>query len=118
MNVALIKNGNMNASIDTGWKQLHSGKERPSLYSIQTEWKSVTGTLDGTISIYKSNSYEATKTATLMKQYTVSSASNATDCEDLVINSPIEFVKVVYTKNNISAGTLNVILSAEIDDAD
>ena len=118
MNIALIKNGSMAASIDTGWKQLHSGKERPALYSIQTEWKSVTGTLDGTISIYKSNSYEATKTATLMKTYNVSSASNATNCEDLVINAPIEFVKVIYTKNNVTAGTLNVILSAEIDDAD
>jgi hypothetical protein len=119
MTINLINGTAMSGNIDTGWKQLHSGKERPSVYSLQIEWKSVTGTLDGTVKVYKSNSYAASnKPTTLMATYNVTTATNATDCEDLVIEAPMEFIKVVYTKNNVTNGTLTAVLTAEIDDAD
>ena len=76
---------------------------------LDIAWEGVTGTLNGTVAIYTSNFPISDNRWCLCQTYTVT-ASNLTDTEQFVIDYPMKYVKVVYTPNNVSTGTLNVMI--------
>src|SRR5574343_1703738 len=93
----------MSAAIDTGWIKVNASLQKQAIRSsLQIQWKDVTGTLDGTIKVYKSNDTRASKMPTLMSTITVSTATNATDVYELIINTPMEYLKITFTKNNVT----------------
>lgn len=71
---------------------------------LQFAWHSVTGTTDGILEVFIVNGELATK----ISEIDIASTSNLTDCYAIQLNYIFESIRLKYTKNNITGGTLSV----------
>lgn len=82
--------------------------------AVVVRWDNVTGTLDGDFGVkvlIGTNEDGDEMYAKHTADVQIDSASNADDCYVFAINYPHQGVKVWFTKNNITGGTLNAAMS-------
>jgi len=83
--------------------------EFPEEVNIGICWRDVAGeSLDGVIGIYASNYLNDDTDWCLLKEYTISTATNEWDKEQYVIPYSYRNIALQYTPNAITAGILNV----------
>lgn len=118
-----VKDEDMASDYNSGWLKVQNTAARVSgKVLLGISWHGVTGTLDGVINIKLSNDPSATKQEDLVEDatyapsgdITVDSASNLTNILAIGLTQPFEYMKIIYTKNNITAGTLRVTVGREI----
>ena len=78
--------------------------------TVTSSWKSVTGTLDGTLVVSGSNDPRPTKQWTTIVNYTIDEAAQN---DDIRIKTPMGWLKAIYTKNNITGGEISVFINIE-----
>lgn len=87
-----------------------NGEQSGELFGVATvgiTWRSVTGTLNGTVKVYATTEPVDDSDYALIDTINITSASNANDKKLAVIRMPFGKVKIVYDKVGISGGTLN-----------
>ena len=77
-----------------------------SAFSVQFAWSGVTGTPNGTIVVsgYNGDSSQGS----VLQTINVNSASNFADVDCIAVAYPFEFIRIVYTKNSITGGSLQI----------
>lgn len=76
--------------------------------SLQIYWSEADGTLDGTIDVYLTNDQNG---KSLAGSYTVDCAENKDDAILIELSQSCEYLKILYTKNGVTDGYLNAVLS-------
>lgn len=103
----ITTNSDMSSDQDTGWIEVQTADRNEfNKAAISFGYASVTGSIDGTIDIYTSNDTTGSSPAynSLAKNFTV----NATfaDGDLVILEYPFKWLRIVYTKNSITGGTL------------
>lgn len=104
----------MNVDFETEWFSVRldpfNGEMKSSAVSIQINWKDVTGALNGTIDVIASDDQVMESMGTTVN---INSENNESDSEMFVLYPSFNFIKLKYTKNGISGGTLNAVIQYE-----
>ncbi len=109
----VLKDMPMDTDCESGWIPVNMnipGRQglTKKAKSLQITWKNATGTLDGTVEVQATSDPGA---AAVGKTLTVSSESNDADSELMVLYPFFKYIKVKYTKNNITGGIINAVVS-------
>lgn len=102
--IDIIKAGDMSANITSPWFAMPS----EGRVAITAHWSGVTGTIDGTLSLQVSNDPTDSNSWVQASSQAIAGANNDGNVHMWDLNYRVGYVRVVYTKGNISAGTLNV----------
>ncbi len=94
----------MSANISSSWFAMPS----EGRVAVTCHWSSVTGTIDGTLSLQVSNDPTDVNSWVQASSQVIAGANNNGNVHMWDLNYRVGFVRVVYTKNNISSGTLSV----------
>ncbi len=78
--------------------------------SLQIIWDSAAGTLNGTIELQATDDLN---NSTIGMTIVISTNSNSTDAELLLLNPAFKFIKIKYTANGITAGKLDAVMFYE-----
>lgn len=114
MTMEVIKDQAMSSDFESDWIPVQIDKianfgKNSFADSLQIYWEDVTGTLDGKIELFISNVQDS---MTLGNTYNIETASNIDDSEFIVLSHILfKYLKIKYTKNNITGGKLNAILA-------
>lgn len=95
----------MSSDKTTDWYQVGTAMQAVSIATIQVNTKSVDGTKNGTVAVQVSNDSASTG-----KEYVTLSTTDLTAAADAIgqaVESPYAYFRLVYTKNDITAGTMN-----------
>ncbi|OGU40529.1 MAG: hypothetical protein A2X61_13635 [Ignavibacteria bacterium GWB2_35_12] len=111
----IIRNRGMNEDFGTEWFPVQpdpfKGPEmKVSAVSLQISWKDVTGTPDGKIDVIASDDLVMESIGTTVN---INSANNESDSEMLLLFPSFRFIKLKYTKNGITGGTMNAVIEYE-----
>ena len=117
----LVNDVTMASNYDSEWIAVQPMADNVTgKMSIAVAWYDVTGTKDGVVNLYvtsdpttpgtKAGSLIIHSTAAPLGAIPIDSATNLTDCPLFNIDATFAFIKVVYTKNSITAGNLRVIV--------
>ncbi len=104
----------MNADFTTEWFPVQfdtfNGAMKSSAVSLQVSWKAVTGTLNGKIEVIASDDQVMESIGTTTN---INSVNNESDSEMFVMYPSFNFIKMKYTKNGITGGTMNAVIQYE-----
>jgi hypothetical protein len=111
----LIKKQEYTADKSSGWVRITKNNIQKGRFSIQLGWTGATGTLDGTLTVYISNDPSASsKVAETAKTLTIDSAAIETaDDSFITFNVSASYVKVDFTKNNLTSATVYAYMNVE-----
>lgn len=79
-----------------------------SIAGLQISWKNVSGTQNGVIKLLASYDKESNS---YLKTFSVDSKSNENDALFVVCLPYFEYLKLIYEKNDIESGLLNISIS-------
>lgn len=108
----LLKNHDMAYSIESHAVPLvmeknYYMKAKVSAGSLQINWNSALGTLNGKVEIYIGNTIASMAKA---KEINVNSNSNMNDPELILLDAGYEYLKIKYIASDISAGRMTAII--------
>ncbi len=109
MNYSIIKNHHMGNDIESAWIPMQMNNfnnSKSEITSLQIIWDNVTGTLNGFINIFVTNNINF---KSLLVTYNINTNSNKNSAVIIEINPIYSFLKINYSKNQITSGQLNVI---------
>jgi hypothetical protein len=108
----LIQDAQMDSNYESDWipifqEEISGIRKKTTAQSLQILWYGVEGNLDGTIELYATNDMI---TASLGATIIINSTSNINNSQMFLINPLFNYIKIKYTANNITAGTLNATI--------
>lgn len=109
MNINIFDDITAGENQDSGWVKVSNRKFRSNdgEISIQFGHNSLDAT-DGNLTVYYSNDPSDTKESIEMFNLTLDSATSS---KNMLIQQPIEYLKLIYTKNSNTSGTIYAYLS-------
>jgi hypothetical protein len=108
MTYEIIQNHDMSRDIETDWIQLiinniKGVRKKAEALSLHICWDLVSSNPNGNIKVLLSNDQTS---FTIAKTINVSTQSSIEDSHLIVIYPVFKYLKLIYTKNSISNGTL------------
>jgi hypothetical protein len=103
----------MNVDFETEWFPIQYDSPNDgikSASSIQVSWKNVEGTLNGIVEVIASDDQVMESIGCTLY---INSDFNETDSEMLLLYPSFNFIKLKYTKNGITGGTMNAVIQYE-----
>lgn len=85
-------------------------REKTTTVSIQVVWDNITGTPDGTIDLFAANQEDFPSCG---DRYNINSVSNIDDSLIIILDSAFRFIKLKYSKNDITGGELSAYIYYE-----
>lgn len=113
MILGLLKDTPMSSDVESQWIPVEysvpgNKNTKYRANAIQIVWRNVSGTLNGTITIYAANDIA---TMSKGKVISVASETNESDSHLFIIVPAFEFIKIKYEKNGITGGRLSAFVS-------
>ena len=114
MTSEIIRNRNMNTDFETEWFPIQfdpfNNEMKAVASSVQVSWKDVTGTLNGSVEVIASNDQVMNSIGCTLN---INSGFNETDSEMLILYPSFNYIKLKFTKNGITGGTMNAVIQYE-----
>ena len=112
MNSHIMKDIDMSSDYESDWISINTkspgSKFRNKADSLQLIWTGATGTLDGELQVKATNDINS---GAVGRTFIIDTADNSDDSELIILYPYFKHIKLIYTSNNISGGTLNAVLS-------
>ena len=99
----------MSSDITIDWFDIQAApRAQADKTSVLFKYENITGTLDGVVTVYVSNDNDSTVNTQLLAGTFAVDTDNKVD--ELYLTMPYAKMKIVYTANSITAGTLRADL--------